>query len=297
MENSLTESAPMAEFDKSPQDELDGGPDDLPPPPTTIGAAEDQKSRSYSGENRGGWACGNWFEFLLVVVVASILLLGALGLVIFWVFYYRNGVGWLDEPELLFNYHPILMIGGFITLSGFSVLMYRICRCCRRIYVKLLHTFFHLLAMPCIALGFIAVLESHNRATPEPIPNFYSLHSWMGFVTMGLFALQFVVGFFSFLVLLCCESATASFRAALVPIHATFGITTFLLAVATCLTGLTEKVIFTLKSEYSGLPEEGIVVNALAMVLVAIAIFVSYALARHEFKYKSHMLVSIQSDL
>jgi len=56
--------------------------------------------------------------------------------------------------------------------------------------VKLLHTFFHLLAMPCVALGFLAVLESHNRATPEPIPNFYSLHSWMGFVTMGLFGLQ-----------------------------------------------------------------------------------------------------------
>jgi hypothetical protein len=77
------------------------------------------RSRRYSGENRGGWACGNWFEFLLVVVVASILLLGALGLVIFWVFYYRGGVGWQDEPQLHFNLHPILMIGGFITLSGF----------------------------------------------------------------------------------------------------------------------------------------------------------------------------------
>ncbi|CAB3366430.1 Hypothetical predicted protein [Cloeon dipterum] len=48
MENSLTESAPMAEFDKSPQDELDGGPDDLPPPPATIGAAEDQNERQTS---------------------------------------------------------------------------------------------------------------------------------------------------------------------------------------------------------------------------------------------------------
>lgn len=57
---------------------------------------------------------------------------------------------------------------------------------------------------------------------------------------------QFVVGFFSFLVLLCCDSATASFRAALVPIHAAFGLTTLMLAIATCLTGLTEKAIFTL---------------------------------------------------
>ncbi len=56
---------------------------------------------------------------------------------------------------------------------------------------------------------------------------------------------QFVVGFFSFLILLCCENATAGFRASLVPIHATFGILTFMLAVATCLTGLTEKALLT----------------------------------------------------
>ena len=62
-----------------------------------------------------------------------------------------------------------------------------------------------------------------------------------------LFLLQFVVGFFSFLLLLCCESATASFRAALVPIHSTFGITTFVMAVATACSGLTEKAFFTLR--------------------------------------------------
>lgn len=70
-----------------------------------------------------------------------------------------------------------------------AILLYRICRCCRRIYVKLLHTVFHALAIPCVALGFLAVLDSHNLADP-PIPNFYSLHSWIGLVTMGLFAIQ-----------------------------------------------------------------------------------------------------------
>merc|ERR1711997_967470 len=119
-----------------------------------------------------------------------------------------------------------------------------------------------MLAIPCIAMAFIAVYDSHvlntvpdpqdpEKRLPKPIPDFYSLHSWMGLTTMGLFALQFIVGFFSFLLLLCCESATASFRAALVPIHSTFGITTFVMAIATACTGLTEKAFFSLSVPYS----------------------------------------------
>nr|CAI5857957.1 unnamed protein product [Callosobruchus analis] len=158
-----------------------------------------------------------------------------------------------------------------------AVLLYRICRCCRRIYVKLLHTVFHALAIPCVAVGFLAVLDSHNLKQPSPIPNFYSLHSWIGLVCMGLFAIQFVVGFFSFLVLLCCEGATAGFRASLVPIHASFGLTTFVLAIAAALTGLTEKVMFTLGDTYTEWKDEGIIVNSLGMTFVALAILIIYA--------------------
>lgn len=48
---------------------------------------------------------------------------------------------------------------------------------------------FHILAVPAIVMGFLTVLDSHNLANP-PIANFYSLHSWMGLATMGLFAIQ-----------------------------------------------------------------------------------------------------------
>ena len=57
---------------------------------------------------------------------------------------------------------------------------------------------------------------------------------------------QFVVGFFSFFILLCCEESTGAFRVALVPVHGTTGLTVFMLGVATAVTGLTEKAIFSL---------------------------------------------------
>ena len=75
------------------------------------------------------------------------------------------------------------------------MLVYRSCRCCCHIYNKLLHTFFHILAIPCVVLGFLAAWNYHSLRTDkaghaDPIPHFYSIHSWLGLVTMGLFLLQ-----------------------------------------------------------------------------------------------------------
>ena len=55
---------------------------------------------------------------------------------------------------------------------------------------------------------------------------------------------QFIVGVFSFLVLLTCEHSTARFRASLVPIHSIMGTVTFTLAVATSVCGLTQAPVF-----------------------------------------------------
>ena len=90
----------------------------------------------------------------------------------------------------LFQEKNVFFFFIFSLLLFLAMLMYRTCRCCRRIWSKLLHTLFHLLATPCIAFAFIAVWDSHAYRKPEPIPHFYSLHSWMGATTMGLFALQ-----------------------------------------------------------------------------------------------------------
>lgn len=60
------------------------------------------------------------------------------------------------------------------------MLVYRSCRCCRRIWSKMLHTMFHLLAIPCIVVGFIAAWDYHELQPETPIPHLYSIHSWMG---------------------------------------------------------------------------------------------------------------------
>jgi len=222
------------------------------------------------------------------------------------------------------------MIVGLIYFMGQAMLFYRSCRCCRRIWNKLFHTMFHLLAIPCVVIGFIAVLDSHNLRVdqdgrPSPIPNFYSLHSWMGATTMGLFAIQFIAGFFSFLLLLCCESATAAFRASLVPIHGAFGLTTFVLAVATACTGLTEKAFFTLSIAYTkwvpylldprfnisaafagintlgptytrDMFAESLVINVLGACLVGLALVMPVILINPVFRFRPQRVITVTHD-
>ncbi|SPP74617.1 blast:Cytochrome b reductase 1 [Drosophila guanche] len=258
----------------------------------------------YEEDPDNAWNCCSWCEYLLIVILSTILLVGVLVLTLFWVMFYRDGFAWSESPKQQFNLHPILMIAGFVTLSGFSILIYRLCRCVKHIYVKLIHMFFHAIAIPCIALGFLSVFDSHEALQKV---NFYSLHSWLGFVTMGMFVLQFVIGFFryvpctlpnvpiphtnhpiadaytSFLVMLCCENKTYSCRSAMVPIHASLGLANFWLAIATSVTGLIEKeretVAETNVSAENKLIEHYIT-SAIGITLIFIGIIVTFAVRR-----------------
>ena len=210
---------------------------------------------------------------------SQILLHGVIALILYWVVQFRwkdgeglpfswRGGGQLDL-EKQWNLHPVLMLTGLIYCMGqgklrfnikflcitqliLAMLVYRACRCCRRIHNKLLHTLLHILAIPCVVFGFLAAWDYHSlrrdkQDNPNPLPHFYSIHSWLGLLTMGLFVLQFLVGVFSFLLLLCCESFTARYRAALVPVHSCVGTATFISATATALVGLTQKTLLQLK--------------------------------------------------
>lgn len=115
-----------------------------------------------------------------------------------------------------YNLHYILMVGGFIFLNGqctyfqllfslslifkryvcwfsfgIAMLAYRSFQCCKKIYVKVLHTIFFVLAISAITIGLVAAIQAANN-----IPNgkhFYTMHSWIGLAAIGLFALQVIV--------------------------------------------------------------------------------------------------------
>ncbi|VVC36573.1 Hypothetical protein CINCED_3A001754 [Cinara cedri] len=218
---------------------------------------------------------------------------------------YTNKSSKIDlTDEQRFNLHPTLMTFGFITFTGFSILVYRMAAgcstTCRGTYVKLTHSLLHLATVPCVLFGSVASMEYHRS---KGIPHLYSLHSWMGVLTVSLFIIQFTLGIFTFVVLLCCRGATAACRLrCFAPIHATLGLCTFTLAIATCLTGLQQRADFmifnnngqkqqpSLSNSSSGpaiglqrgpidnLGEQGIVVNVLGLLLMATLVFVTATL-------------------
>jgi len=248
--------------------------------------------------------------FGVIALLVQILLHGELALTLYWIVQYRwdaQGFPFAfrgQEPgdvDKEWNLHPVLMITGFIYCMGQAMLVYRSCRCCRRLWSKLLHTMFHFMAIPCIVIGFIAAWDYHALHPDKAIPHLYTIHSWMGLATMGLFLLQFVSGVFSFLLLLCCSSATASCRSSMVPVHSTLGTTTFLMAIATCIAGITETALFKLNE--TGLnnvgkevitelgqfymynfSEEAIFLNTMGAILISLGILVPCVLGCEGFR-------------
>jgi len=69
------------------------------------------------------------------------------------------------------------------------MLVYRVFRNEYKLRLKILHAVLLALSLIISAVGLKAVYDSHTLA-PTPQPNFYTLHSWIGLVTMILFGIQ-----------------------------------------------------------------------------------------------------------
>lgn len=75
-------------------------------------------------------------------------------------------------------------------------LAYRVLRHERKIRIKIIHGGMQLLAFIFMVVALRAVFDSHNNArdektgVPEPHPNMFSVHSWIGISTVILYCCQ-----------------------------------------------------------------------------------------------------------
>ncbi|XP_044274061.1 plasma membrane ascorbate-dependent reductase CYBRD1 [Varanus komodoensis] len=216
-----------------------------------------------------------------LALLGSALLLGFLSVVfaLVWVLHYREGLAWDGDAQ--FNWHPVLIITGFVFVQGIAIIVYRLPWTwkCSKLLMKLIHAGLNTIALMLAIISLVAVFDFHNA---KKIPNMYSLHSWIGLTAVILYALQLVLGFVVFLL----PFAPSSLRATVMPIHVYSGLLIFGTVIATALMGITEKLIFALKSPnaYSTSPPEAIFVNTLGVLILVFGAAVLWIATRPHWK-------------
>jgi len=218
------------------------------------------------------------FLLPLLLVVAIITGLASLVSVLFWKIHFDGGFAWSSDPGKQFAWHPFLLTSS-IVLMGLGSIMYRVTpQCINRRTSKALHALVMILALAAAIIGLWAVFDSHNLADP-PIPNMFSLHSWVGISTIGLFAVQLLFGLLIFLF----PCAPSRVRGYYHPLHIFFGLAMLASATAAAVIGLTEEALFSLPN-YSSLPGKGILLNCLGMFLTVFTITVMFIATKAGFK-------------
>ncbi|KAJ8284473.1 hypothetical protein COCON_G00033230 [Conger conger] len=197
-----------------------------------------------------------------------------------WMGHYRGGYAW-DGSAKEFNVHPLCMVLGLVFLYGDAIMVYRVFRNENKRSVKILHAVLHVIALIFSIIGFVAVFEFHAKAK---IPDMYSLHSWCGMLTFVLFCIQWLMGLGFFLF----PGAAPGLRSWYLSLHVFFGLALFALAVATCLLGITEKLLFSIMGTYSKFAPEGVLANTLGLLLVGFGVQVGYIVTREEFRRPPH---------
>jgi len=205
--------------------------------------------------------------FYALILVLEVVGMACIYLVVEWTKTHLGGYAW-DGSGKEFNWHPVLMVLGMVFFYGNAAIAYRALRSFPKYPVKLFHGVLNMLAAICAILGLVAVFDFHNH---NKIPNMYSLHSWLGITTASLFIAQYVFGFLIFLL----PMAPANVRALYLNIHVIFGVGLLPMSAATCVTGITEKLLFSIKATYSKFPVPGLLANSLG---VGICVFVAVTL-------------------
>lgn len=219
----------------------------------------------------------SYFSFNLLFWLTQLTGLCMIILTVVWVFKYWGGVGWRDNPADEFNWHTLSMTVGFIYLFGNDLLIFRCLRSLPLWILKILHSIIGVLIIGCIVFGYLTILDSHNYEKP-PLPNWYSLHCWLGLFATVLFVSQWVMGGVMYL----CPGVTPSVRATFLPLHVYTGLASFVLASAVALLGFFEE--FNWIRGYQQINAQTVLVNSLGIFLVLYTMLVVYLISHSSYK-------------
>lgn len=141
----------------------------------------------------------------------------------------------------LFNSHPLLMVLAYVVCMSEAIMAYKAppSTALVRSHRKLLHAAMHSLSAIFVSMGLYSAFQSHNLAVP-PIPNMYSLHSYLGLFTAVTTLAQYAVSMAVFYY----PGFPYRMRALILPIHKWLGLVVYVMGIATINVGIQEKSTF-----------------------------------------------------
>uniref|UniRef100_A0A2K6WJL5 Cytochrome b561 domain-containing protein n=1 Tax=Onchocerca volvulus TaxID=6282 RepID=A0A2K6WJL5_ONCVO len=176
--------------------------------------------------------------FNVILAASQILGIFAIFLVALWMAGFNGGF----SAGLQFHYHPTFMVMGLIFLAGDGILAYRVFRHERKRFCKLLHLTLQTIVLIFVTVALKAVFDSHNnnkddKGQPDPLPNMYSLHSWIGLTSVIAFFSQYLLGFVTFFY----PGWNISMRQLILPYHQAFGLLILCFIGITAVMGISEQ--------------------------------------------------------
>jgi len=259
--------------------------------------------------------CTKHLPFFLSVLLADVFLFGSVLLFAIYAAQYGDGFSLEKQPEApyrQFNLHALVMLTALVYLNGQAITVYKSNYLVKHKSINMLYHFLlHLLTICGILAGLYltySAQEAVQHLRPR-VSHFYSVHSWTGLVAIGLFAIQvsatspppvdrpidqqtnrptltnppaqFMFGFFSFFVTLCCRKLTARIRARALPIHRTFAMLVLCASMSAVISGLSQLARFQLNGldgrlDYRDLPTSALLVNLSAVCVLASSVLIFF---------------------